>query len=91
MKLRGLAKPLSLMHLRPKGFHRIRHYGFLANGNRAANVARARHFLALPSHPDPQSPEKSAEPSPRVVPGVRKTCTNPDIRARFQRHGFSQL
>src|SRR5712672_4008253 len=26
-----------LMHVLPKGFHRIRHYGLFANGNRAAN------------------------------------------------------
>jgi hypothetical protein len=25
----------------PKGVHRIRHYGLLANGNRAANIALA--------------------------------------------------
>ena len=35
-----------LMHVLPKGFHRIRHYGLLANGNRAANIARARELLA---------------------------------------------
>ena len=37
-----------LSHVLPKGFHRIRHYGFLANGNRAGNVARARELLAVP-------------------------------------------
>jgi hypothetical protein len=26
-----------LSHVLPKSFHRIRHYGLLANGNRAAN------------------------------------------------------
>jgi hypothetical protein len=31
----------------PKGFHRIRHYGLLANGNRAANIAHARKLLAV--------------------------------------------
>ena len=36
-----------LSHVLPKGFHRIRHYGLLANGNRAANVARARELLAI--------------------------------------------
>ncbi len=40
-----------LIHVLPKGFHRIRHYGLLANGNRAANVAKARDLLAVP---DPQ-------------------------------------
>src|SRR6266436_3171371 len=29
-----------LMHVLPRGFHRIRHYGLLASGNRAANIAR---------------------------------------------------
>jgi hypothetical protein len=31
-----------------KGFHRIRHYGLLTNGNRAANTAHARKLLAMP-------------------------------------------
>jgi Putative transposase len=38
-----------LMHVLPKGVHRIRHYGLFANGNRAANIARARELLAVPS------------------------------------------
>jgi len=37
-----------LMHVLPKGFHRIRHYELLANGNRAANIAKARELLAVP-------------------------------------------
>ena len=37
-----------LIHVLPKGFHRIRHYGLFANGNRAANVAQARELLAAP-------------------------------------------
>ena len=38
-----------LMHVLPKGFHRIRHYGLFANGNRAENIARARELLAMPA------------------------------------------
>src|SRR5947209_19768639 len=38
-----------LIHVLPKGLHRIRHYGLLAKGNRAANLARARELLAVPS------------------------------------------
>jgi Putative transposase len=30
-----------LMHVLPCGFHRIRHYGLLASGTRAVNIARA--------------------------------------------------
>jgi hypothetical protein len=35
-----------LIHVLPKGQHRIRHYGSLGNGNRAANIARIRQLLA---------------------------------------------
>jgi hypothetical protein len=38
-----------LMHVLPKGFHRIRHYGLLANGNRSAMIARARELLTVAS------------------------------------------
>ena len=36
-----------LIHGLPRGFHRIRHYGLFANGNRAANIAKARELLAV--------------------------------------------
>ena len=38
-----------LIHVLPSGFHRIRHYGLLASGNRAENIARARELLAVPA------------------------------------------
>jgi hypothetical protein len=37
-----------LLHTLPDGFHRIRHYGFLANGARAKHLARCRRLLDLP-------------------------------------------
>jgi Putative transposase/Transposase zinc-binding domain len=37
-----------LLHVLPKGFHRIRHYGLLARAARQANIARARELLAAP-------------------------------------------
>jgi hypothetical protein len=37
-----------LIHVLPKSFHRIRHYGLLANGQRAANIARARNHRITP-------------------------------------------
>ena len=37
-----------LLHVLPKGFHRIRHYGLLASAERRANIARTRDLLALP-------------------------------------------
>ena len=38
-----------LIHILPDGFHRIRHYGLLANGGRAENIARARRLLNVPA------------------------------------------
>ena len=46
-----------LMHVLPKGFHRIRHYGLLANGNRAAAIAKARELLAMAPREDPEAPQ----------------------------------
>ncbi|TGQ24931.1 transposase, partial [Mesorhizobium sp. M00.F.Ca.ET.216.01.1.1] len=37
-----------LLHVLPKGFHRIRHYGLLASAHAKANIARARELLAAP-------------------------------------------
>jgi hypothetical protein len=38
-----------LLHVLPNGFHRIRHYGYLANGHRAAKLAQCRRLLAAPA------------------------------------------
>jgi len=35
-----------LLHVLPKGFHRIRHYGLLANATKATTIARARELIA---------------------------------------------
>ena len=40
-----------LLHSLPKGFFRIRHYGFLANRNRVEHVDTIRHLLGEPSVP----------------------------------------
>ena len=40
-----------LIHVLPDGFHRIRHYGLFANGNRTANIALARRLLGVPAAP----------------------------------------
>jgi hypothetical protein len=38
-----------LIHVLPGGFHRIRHYGLVANGGRVHNIARARELLNAPA------------------------------------------
>jgi hypothetical protein len=40
-----------LLHVLPTGFHRIRHYGLLANGSRKASLAMARELLCEPTSP----------------------------------------
>ena len=50
-----------LIHVLPKGFHRIRHYGLFANSSRVETIARARELLAsaAPRSEDPRSePDK---------------------------------
>jgi hypothetical protein len=37
-----------LLHILPKGFHRIRHYGLFATATCKANIARARELIAAP-------------------------------------------
>lgn len=38
-----------LLHVLPDGFHRIRHYGLLANVGRRENLARIRNLLTVSS------------------------------------------
>ena len=45
-----------LLHVLPKGFHRIRHYGLLAGTAKAEMVAKARQLLAVPTA-EPQADE----------------------------------
>ena len=45
-----------LLHVLPAGFHRIRHYGLLANIGRRENLARIRRILAPDLLPDGDSP-----------------------------------
>jgi Putative transposase/Phage integrase family len=40
-----------LLHTLPDGFHRICHYGFLANGHRRTKLAQCRQLLAAPPPP----------------------------------------
>ena len=64
-----------LSHVLPKGFHRIRHYGLLANGNRAANSAKARELLAVPVCQDEhEPPEAASAEDAKVLPQPCPCC-----------------
>ena len=50
-----------LIHVLPSGFHRIRHYGLLASGTRADNIARARRLLDVQAAQPEAADTKRAE------------------------------
>lgn len=63
------------MHVLPKGLHRIRHYGLLANSGRAENVAKARELLAVPPRVEEPDGSKAADPGePQVLPRPCPCC-----------------
>jgi hypothetical protein len=55
-----------LLHVLPVGFHRIRHYGLLANAGRRENLLRARALLDVP-RPEPLDDETAVMPVPTFV------------------------
>ena len=58
-----------LIHVLPSRFHRIRHYGLFANGNRVANIARARELLDGPAlQDDTKAHTQDNEPAGYVKP-----------------------
>jgi Putative transposase/Transposase zinc-binding domain len=63
-----------LIHVLPKGLHRIRHYGLLAKGNRAANIAHARGLLAVPSPAKEPEPSEATPDEQRMLPCPCPCC-----------------
>ncbi|MRR51151.1 MAG: IS91 family transposase [Rhodocyclaceae bacterium] len=55
-----------LLHVLPVGFHRIRHYGLLANAGRRENLVRARALLGVPP-PEPNDDGTAVLPGPTFV------------------------
>jgi hypothetical protein len=53
-----------LLHVLPKGFHRIRHYGLLAASMRKSSIARARELLAASPPSEPSDPAEPPDPRP---------------------------
>ena len=77
-----------LTHVLPKGLHRIRHYGLFANGNRAANIARVRELLGVPSRPKPADTcRTAAADEPRVLPRPCRCCGGRMIIIETFAHG----
>jgi len=58
-----------LLHVLPDGFHRIRHYGFFASGDRGEQLARVRELLEV---------QRAHEPADHAQP---LTASKPDANA----------
>jgi len=65
-----------LLHVLPGGFHRIRHFGLIANAGRRENLAKARELLHANPDPDAESPGAQAP-----VGTVQPTFVCPDCGA----------
>lgn len=48
-----------LLHVLPRGFHHIRHYGLLLGTSRKASLDRARKLLSVAHEPEDDEPEVS--------------------------------
>jgi hypothetical protein len=84
-----------LVHVLPKGLHRIRHYGLFANTVRAENLARMRELLAVTapavedrgSTVDVETPAVLAQPCPccggrmRIIDTFDGVCPPPYRRS----------
>jgi Putative transposase/Transposase zinc-binding domain len=53
-----------LLHVLPRGFHRIRHYGLLASAARKAGLTRVRELLAVAPPPDDDMPQEPLDARP---------------------------
>lgn len=75
-----------LLHVLPAGFHRIRHYGMLANGQRCSKLALCRKLLSDPpasqNRDSVQHEDQDSEPKPwHCCP----CCQGPMVRVQILR------
>ena len=70
-----------LLHVLPKGFVKLRHYGLLAPGNVNGRLVTARNLLAKSPHPTPRALPVAGS----VDPGAAKTTAALDWRTLFLR------
>jgi hypothetical protein len=64
-----------LLHVLPKGFHRIRHYGLFASAACKANIARAKELIAAPRPAiDPPAEHDDADLAAGAAADHRPPC-----------------
>ena len=76
-----------LIHVLPKGLHRIRHYGLFAKGAGADNIARARELLTV-AKPEGQPTSAAVDPNKPPCPccGGRMVIIEVFARGATPRH-----
>jgi hypothetical protein len=67
-----------LIHVLPRGFHRIRHYGWMANANRVGKLAQARELLQV-EIADASRDALQVQQEPPSSPWICPTCAAPMI------------
>ncbi len=67
-----------LLHVVPKRFTRIRYYGFLANRDRNANIAKARALIGSPRKLTPREPRPDPRLCPQCHQGIMRTRARVD-------------
>ncbi|MBX3646038.1 MAG: IS91 family transposase [Rubrivivax sp.] len=75
-----------LLHVLPGGFHRIRHYGLLANGHRRNNLATVRRLLMPPASDQSATGDAAlANTEPAAAPPtfVCRHCGKPMLVVRL--------
>jgi hypothetical protein len=78
-----------LLHVLPDGFHRIRHYGFLASRDRAQNLERVRALASAASAAvSANGPVRIADPQPQSQPDEGALAPCPDCGGRMRRLGL---
>src|SRR5258705_12625551 len=63
-----------LLHVLPRGFHRIRHYGLLARPSCADNIARACELLAVTMPQDHNADAGAVDPNQPTTPSHLCRC-----------------
>jgi Putative transposase len=63
-----------LLHLLPRGFHRIRHYGRLASAGCKTNIARAKELISVPLPPDPLAEDDNNDQAAGTATDYRPPC-----------------
>ncbi len=68
-----------LLHVLPKGFHRIRHYGFLSSGVRVKEIATIRELLGVPQRPPKEADNAATPDAPPKKPWLICPCCGDDM------------